>query len=113
MKAKVIKTGKIVDVISIIDRLSGCFISYLDSENRKEYSRFELDFNVGAQMKGVQINNETVKPIDWEQRRYEIARDIMVASFDQPMSGASVASHVHNCILWADDLIKELKKESK
>lgn len=113
MKAKVIKTGKIVDVISIIDRLSGCFISYRDSENRKEYSRFELDFNVGAQMKGVQINNETVKPIDWEQRRYEIARDVLAASFAQPMSAVSLPTYANICVQWADALIEELKKARK
>lgn len=113
MKAKVIETGEIVDVVSITDRLSGCFISYWDSENRKEYSRFELDFSIDTQMKGVQMNDETVKPIDWEQRRYEIAKDIMAASFTQPMAGVSIASYVHNCVLWADALIEELKKTSK
>lgn len=113
MKAKVIKTGKIVDVISIIGRLSGCFISYRDSENRKEYSRFELDFSVGTQMKGVQMKDEIAKPIDWEQRRYEIAKDVMAASFNQPMAGVSIASYVHNCVQWADALIEELKKTSK
>lgn len=58
MKAKVIETGKIVDVISIIDRLSGCFISYWDNKIGKDYSRFELDFSIDTQMKGVQINGE-------------------------------------------------------
>lgn len=108
MKAKVIETGEIVDVVSILDAAYKFFISYWDVKNGKEYSRFELDFRAGVQM-----NEETVKPIDWEQRRYEIAKDVMVASFDQPMSGASVASHVHNCVLWADALIEELKKTSK
>lgn len=111
MKAKVIETGKIVDVISIIDRLSGCFISYRDSKNRKEYSRFELDFSIDTQMRGVQMNEETVKPIDWEQRRYEIAKDIMAASIDQPMTGASIVSYIHNCAQWADLLIEELKRK--
>lgn len=113
MKAKVIKTGKIVDVISIIDRLSGCFISYRDSENRKEYSRFELDFNVGAQMKGVQINNETVKPIDWEQRRYEIAKGIISTAFNQYVKSMSAKDFTDICLEWVDALIEELKKESK
>lgn len=113
MKAKVIETGEIVDVASITDREYGCLISYWDSKNRKEYSRFELDFSIDAQMKGVQINGETAKPIDWEQRRYEIARDIMVASFDQPMAGVSIASYVHDCVQWADALIEELKKTSE
>lgn len=112
MKAKVIETGEIVDVVSITDRQYGCLISYWDSKNRKEYSRFELDFSIDTQMRGVQMNEETVKPIDWEQRRYEIAKDVMAASFDQPMDGVSIASYVRNCVQWADTLIEELKKKA-
>ncbi len=113
MKAKVIETGEIVDVVSITDREYGCLISYWDSKNRKEYSRFELDFSIDTQMRGVQMNEEIVKTIDWEQRRYEIAKDVMAASFNQPMDGVSIASYVHNCVQWADALIEELKKTSK
>lgn len=113
MKAKVIETGEIVDVVSITDRQYGCLISYWDGKKRKEYSRFELDFSIDTQMKGVQMNDETVKPIDWEQRKYEIAKDLMAASFNQPMDGVSIASYVHNCVQWADALIEELKEESK
>lgn len=112
MKAKVIETGEIVDVVSITDREYGCLISYWDGKKGKEYSRFELDFSMDAQMKGVQMNEETVKPIDWEQRRYEIAKDVMAASFNQPMDGVSIASYVHNCVQWADALIEELKKKA-
>lgn len=112
MKVKVIKTGKIIDVVSIPDRLGG-LESYWDSKNEKEYFRFELDFNINTQMKGVQMNDETAKPIDWEQRRYEIAKDLMAASFTQPMDGVSIASYIHNCVLWADALIEELKKTRK
>lgn len=112
MKAKVIETGEIVDVVSITDREYGCLISYWDGKKGKEYSRFELDFSMDAQMKGVQMNEETVKPIDWEQRRYEIAKDVMAASFNQPMDGVSIASYVHNCVQWADALVEELKKKA-
>lgn len=107
MKAKVIETGEIVDVIKIPDRIVG-LEHYWDSENEKEYSTSNLDFRVGVQM-----NDETAKPIDWEQRRYEIAKDVMSASFTQPMDGVSIASYVHNCVQWADALIEELKKTSK
>ena len=107
MKAKVIKTGKNVDVISIIDRLSGCFISYWDNKIGKDYSRFELDFNVNGE-----TNDDTTKHIDWEQRRYEIARDIMATSFYQPMEGVSIAPYIHNCVQWADALIEELKRQT-
>ena len=113
MKAKVIETGEIVDVVSITDRQYGFFISYWDDKKGKEYSRFELDFNVGAQMKGVQMNEEIVKTIDWEQRRYEIAKNLMAASFAQPMSAVSLPTYAHICVLWADALIEELKKTSK
>lgn len=113
MKAKVIETGEIVDVVSITDRQYGCLISYWDGKKGKEYSRFELDFSIDTQMRGVQMNDETVKPIDWEQRRYEIAKDLMAASFTQPMAGVSIASYVHNCVQWADALIEELKKTDK
>lgn len=113
MKAKVSETGEIVDVVSITDRQYGCLISYWDGKKGKEYSRFELDFSIDTQMKGVQMNEETVKPVDWEQRRYEIAKDLMAASFTQPMDGVSIVSYIHNCVQWADALIEELKKESK
>lgn len=36
MKAKVIETGEIVDIVSITDRQYGCLISYWDGDNRKE-----------------------------------------------------------------------------
>ena len=61
----------------------------------------------------VLIEETDAKPVDWEQRRYEIARDIMAASFNQPMDGVSIASYVHNCVSWADALIEELKKADK
>lgn len=112
MKVKVIKTGKIIDVVSIPDRIGG-LESYWDSKNEKEYFRFELDFNIDTQMRGVQMNDETVKPIDWEQRRYEIAKDLMAASFAELMSAVSLPTYAHICVQWADALIEELKKTRK
>lgn len=61
----------------------------------------------------VLLEETDTKPIDWEQRRYEIAKDLMAASFYQPMDGATIATYVHNCVLWADALIEELKKTRK
>lgn len=52
MKAKVIETRE------IIDKVCGCLISYWDGKKGKEYSRFELDFSIDTQMKGVQMNGE-------------------------------------------------------
>ena len=110
MKAKVIETGEIVDVVSITDREYGCLISYWDSKNRKEYSRFELDFNV---------NGETndAKPIDWEQRRYEIAKAAMIGVLAMPtIEGVNPNPTMNDVcklsVKFADALIEELKKTS-
>lgn len=46
------------------------------------------------------INNEP----DWEQRRYEIARDLYANNRD---------ASAENCVKWADELIKELKKKKE
>lgn len=50
-----------------------------------------------------------IPTIDWEQRRYEIAKDIVAYSFSTPMHGMSMASYIHNCVEVADMLIEELK----
>lgn len=113
MEARVFETGEIVDVDNIIDKRYGRLIGYWDKKNKKEYSRFELDLSVSEPKKGVQMNEEFVKPIDWEERRYEIARNIMAASFNQPMDGVSIVSYAHNCVQWADALINELKRKGE
>ncbi len=46
------------------------------------------------------------KKIDWEQRRYEIAKELF-CNYPQMERTAQEA------VEWADDLIEELKKTSK
>lgn len=46
------------------------------------------------------INDEP----DWEQRRYEIARDLYANNRD---------ASAERCVAWADELIKELKKKKE
>ena len=51
------------------------------------------------------------KIIDWEQRRYEIAKDITAAIYTRPNAGAGGALPNYNRIVAsADGLIRELKK---
>ena len=51
------------------------------------------------------------KAIDWEQRRYEIAKDIMAAIYTRPNAGAGGALPNYNRIVAsADGMIRELKK---
>lgn len=54
---------------------------------------------------------EANKVIDWEQRRYEIAKDITAAIYTRPNAGAGGALPNYNRIVAsADGLIRELKK---
>lgn len=57
----------------------------------------------------VLLEETDTKPIDWEQRRYEIAKDIIASSFDQFVANISIKT----CLQWADALIEELKKTRK
>lgn len=45
--------------------------------------------------------------IDWEQRRYEIARDLFAAKYGRPNAALPSASA---CVMLADSLINELQK---
>ena len=53
---------------------------------------------------------EEEKIIDWEQRRYEIAKEVLASSFSTPMEGTSILSYVRSCVQIADILIEELKR---
>lgn len=77
MKAKIRKTGEIVDVIcynGYTERLNTDSVSYIDS-NGREVARQNLNFYLDFEpMESTETN--TNKGIDWEQRRYEIAKEI-------------------------------------
>ena len=98
MKAKVRNTGEIVDVHPIGEKIIHLRCTNFATGDGRELLDMEFEF---------------LPTIDWEQRRYEIAKDVMAASFTQPMGGASIAPYVHNCVQWADKLIEELKKADK
>lgn len=103
MKAKIIETGEEITIIGISKEWGPT--QYYGSDGiyrQRTFKDKELEF----------IDNTDALPIDWEQRRYEIAKDVMAASFTQPMDGVSIASYVHNCVQWADALIAELKKQA-
>ena len=73
----------------------------------------DKDGNTYDKNEVVLLEEMETEPVDWEQRRYEIAKDIMAASFYLPMDGANIVSYAHNCVQWADALIEELKKTRK
>ena len=52
---------------------------------------------------------EDSKAIDWEQRRYEIAKDIMAAIYTRPNVKGTLLNY-NQIVAAADGLIRELKK---
>lgn len=126
MKAKIRKTGEIVDVISYsgstirneyIDK-----VSYIDSkgvEHERESLNYYWDFE---QIPDVKEDN--FLKIDWEQRRYEIAREILPSiaenilnilqsggSLGEEVAGKTVAEiSAIDTLKYTDALIEELKK---
>ena len=61
----------------------------------------------------------TLRTPDWEQRRYEIAKDIFAHTMLLPhdlsltSDNENVAVYAEIAVSFADTLIKELRKESK
>lgn len=56
---------------------------------------------------------KTLRSPDWEQRRYEIAKDILPHTILLEYHGEGLDRGVKDAVMIADTLIKELRKESK
>ena len=95
MKARVKSTGVLVDVTPQLNINSQHNNNYLYVCDNMVFRECELDFF-----------SET---IDWEQRRYELAKDIIKAVVADDCGGNSdaLAKYAVNC---ADALIKRLKE---
>lgn len=93
MKARVKSTGVLVDVTPQLNINSQHSKDYLYVCDNMVYRECELDFSA----------------IDWEQRRYELAKDIIkaVVADDRGGNSNAIAKYAVNC---ADALIKRLKE---
>lgn len=102
MKVKVKATGKVIilnEKVSLIEYARGI---YRDTEGNK-YHWKELEF----------IEEKVENPIDWEQRRYEIAKDLMKGFAENSHNkcvDASTKMLANWSVVGADALIAELKK---
>lgn len=103
MKARIKATGEIVEVINY-SKHSHC-IEYGDCNSSGEYETKNLD--------EVELIVDNAPQIDWEQRKYEIAKDVLSSSFSTPMEGTSIISYVRSCVQIADMLVAELKGGEK
>jgi len=101
MKARIIKTGKEITIIGFSKEWEPTQYYGSDRVYRQRTFRDEE----------IELLETAESPIDWEQRRYEIAKDIVANSFSTPMENVSMVSYIHDCVQVADMLIEELKRK--
>lgn len=116
MKAKLKKTGEIINIAEYdMVKLDKC-----DSYGNPIEIPYE-DVEQFYDDKGVPLGMPIVFPsviesnfsIDWEQRRYEIAKDMIAAFMSNSCSnvfGGSRETQAKDAVEYADALIEELKK---
>lgn len=115
MKKRIRETGEIVDVISCNKYTSTArnsdldWVSYIDSKGREH--EHEKGLNIYWDFEDV--GEELTKEIDWEERRYQISKDMMAAFLSNSCSNVFSAlpeKQAKDAVLYADALIAELKK---
>lgn len=100
MKAKITQTGEIVTILAIST----------EHMTIQCYGNDGIVRLMSLSRGDIEIIPDSEKTIDWEQRRYEIVKDIVANSFSTPMGNVSIISYIHDCVQVADLLIEELKK---
>lgn len=98
MKAKIISTGEILKV--------GYITMLRDDDSLYNASVHDIEI----------IDDSTDKAIDWEQRRYEIAKDALTGIIsEESIPGVDpfhyIDKDVSRAIEYADELIKHLKSK--
>lgn len=105
MKAKIIKTGEIVQIVSSKFEM-GCVTVLHENNKFSDIHSFEVEM----------IDDWEKKEIDWEQRRYEIAKDALAGIIAaESIPGCDpfhyIDEDVSRAIEYADELIKHLKSK--
>lgn len=97
MKARVKDTGEVVDVRLCSEPLN-VRLAFYETENGRKFPMFALEFET---------------EIDWEQRRYEIAKELMRGFATNPhnmLVDAKIGTLAEWSVSGANALIAELKK---
>lgn len=124
MKAKIKATGEIIEVEEypyISFTVNQCFYRQMYSMSFYKIDELEILDNHNFRPQIINANN----PIDWEQRRYEIAKDVLITLIPmcanvsretkdntiQTNVGFSFEGFSKGAVNLADALIAELKKK--
>lgn len=106
MKAKVKATGEIIDVSQTESIITSRGVEKQYVDNKREWCTYE-------QSKLEFIKKEPQRDIDWEQRRYEIAKDMIAAflsNYSDNIHSGNPDEQAGYAVVFADALIAELKK---
>lgn len=103
MEARIKATGEVVDVAYICikhltNRIVGVYEEINKTTSARTFTEDEIDFNINT--------------IDWEQRRYEIARETL-ANYWNDGKDHDTDEAVATSIAIADEMIKQLKESEK
>lgn len=111
MKKRIRKTGEIVDVIAWYnlmgaERDRNDSVSYIDSKGNECVKVGGLNLAWDFE----DVEDAPDKDIDWEQRRYEIAKDVLPDFRDGSNIWLSAEEAAKCALHYSDALIAELKK---
>ena len=83
--------------------------------NKEEFPsvKWEDDEPTEAYITLAEPQSKQEKEIDWEQRRYEIAKDILSTMFFHPKPAINRQGDINFAVKAADMLINKLKKKSE
>lgn len=110
MKAKIRKTGEVVDVITYSGhtyRSDIDVVSYIDSKGNE---CVDMKMNRFWDFEDVEENL-----IDWKQRRYEISKDVLSAflsNSNEMIFEGNPEDHAKDAVVFADALIKKLREHN-
>ncbi len=117
MKAKIRKTGEVVDVITYSGhtyRSDIDVVSYIDSKGNE---CVDMKMNRFWDFEDVEESYLSAKEslIDWEQRRYEISKDVLSAflsNSNEMIFEGNPEDHAKDAIIFADALINKLREHN-
>ncbi|MDO5526760.1 MAG: hypothetical protein Q4F85_11835 [Prevotella sp.] len=121
MKYKNIKTGEVVEVIDFsatTGRDTEDYVTYIDSKGNEHIKE---NLNIFYDFEPIDVEGKNASKIDWEQRRYEIAKEMLSAIYiDDGYAQRADKSRqfeyktpdgtAREAVRFADALIAELKK---
>ena len=93
--------------------LGGFSSSLLLDESRFPEVKWEDDKPTEAYITLTEPQEHPKQEIDWEQRQYELTKDILIKTYFDKKNTLLYDSDIHSAISYANRIIEKLKKQNK